>query len=353
MRIPGATQYNSAMHTNEKVGVILINTGTTDAPHPKETRTYLREFLSDPRVLDINPLKRWLILNLFILPFRPKNSAEAYEKVWTDRGSPLLTITEDLQKGLEERMPGVEFAIGMRYGNPSIRKALNDLIKKDVDRIVVAPLFPQYASASNGSAIQCVFEILAENWNVTPVSILPEFYDDNGFMDAWVDVAKPHLDAFKPDHVLFSYHGLPERHVTKSDATGKHCLAKPNCCDEIVSANKHCYRAQCMYTTRELQKRLGLSDENSSTSFQSRLGSDPWLTPATDIVIPEIAKRGVKRMAVLCPAFTADCLETLEEIGMRAKEQFLEEGGTDLIQVPCLNSNPVWLDALTSLLNRL
>jgi ferrochelatase len=341
------------MHPNERVGVILINTGTTAAPRPAETRTYLREFLSDPRVLDMSSLTRWLILNLFILPFRPKQSAHAYEKIWTDNGSPLLVISRELQAALEKRMPGVYFEIGMRYGEPSIPNALEKLLARHPDRLIVAPLFPQYASASNGSAIQRVFEVLAEKWNVQPVSVLPEFYNDEGFLDAWAESTRPQVDAFKPDHVLLSYHGLPERHVVKSDTSGNHCLQKPGCCDVIDGPNKHCYRAQCLYTSREIIRRLALPAEMCTTSFQSRLGSDPWLKPATDEVIPDLAKRGVKRLLVLCPAFSADCLETLEEIGIRGKEAFIESGGEDLLQAPCLNTHPRWVDALASLLERL
>jgi ferrochelatase len=341
------------MTEDERVGIILINTGTTDAPKPAETRVYLREFLSDPRVLDIPAWKRWLVLNLFILPFRPKRSAEAFARVWTEDGSPLLHLTTLQLEGLRERLPHAEIEIGMRYGNPSIPSAMRKLIDKQVTRIIAAPLFPQYSSAANGSALQRVFELANEEWNVPNVSALPPFYDDEAFLDAWVQVARPKLDGMKPDHVLFSYHGLPERHVIKSDVTGDHCLRKPDCCESICHANRHCYGAQCTATTQMLAERLGLEKGGYTQSYQSRLGRDPWLKPATDEVLPQLAKDGVKRLAVLCPAFVTDCLETLEEIGMEGRDEFLEAGGEAYELIPCLNDHPAWLDALAALIKRI
>lgn len=341
------------MTEDERVGVILINTGTTDAPKPAETRVYLREFLSDPRVLDIPGWKRWLVLNLFILPFRPKRSAEAFARVWTEDGSPLLHLTKLQLKGLQERLPKAEVEIGMRYGNPSIPSAMRKLIDKQVTRIIAAPLFPQYSSAANGSALQRVYELANEEWNVPNISALPPFYDDDAFLDAWVQVAKPRLDELNADHVLFSYHGLPERHVIKSDVSGDHCLKKPDCCESICHANRHCYGAQCTATTQMLVERLGIPADGYSQSYQSRLGSDPWLKPATDEVLPQLAKDGVKRLAVLCPAFVTDCLETLEEIGLEGRDEFLEAGGEAYDLIPCLNDDPAWLDALAGLLKRI
>lgn len=341
------------MTEQERVGIILINTGTTDAPKAAETRVYLREFLSDPRVLDIPAWKRWLVLNLFILPFRPKRSAEAFARIWTEDGSPLLHLTEKQLEGLRERLPEAEIEIGMRYGNPSIPSAMRKLIDKQVTRIIAAPLFPQYSSAANGSALQRVFELANEEWNVPNISALPPFYDDEAFLDAWVEVARPKLEELKPDHILFSYHGLPERHVTKSDVTGDHCLKKPDCCESICHANRHCYGAQCTATTQKLAERLGVPRENYSQSYQSRLGRDPWLKPATDEVLPQLAKDGVKRLAVICPAFVTDCLETLEEIGLEGRDEFLEAGGEAYELIPCLNDHPAWLDALAGMLKRI
>ena len=341
------------MTPNERVGVLLINTGTTDAPRAEETRVYLKEFLSDPRVLDINPIVRWLLLNLVILRKRPKESAHAYSQVWTDKGSPLLVISNELKDALKQKMPNVEFAIGMRYGNPSIEAGFDQLMTTGIDRLIIAPLFPQYSSAANGSAIELVYAIASRRWNVPPISVLPPCYAEPTFIDAWAAVVDPYLDAFKPDLLLMSYHGLPERHVKKSDKTGAHCLANGSCCDAIVDANQFCYRAQCYATSRLLAAKLGISQEQYSVSFQSRLGRDPWIKPHTDVVVPELPKKGVKRLAVICPAFTADCLETLEEIAMRAKADFLTNGGQAFQFVPCLNAHPVWVDALKGLLERI
>ncbi|MBI5094219.1 MAG: ferrochelatase [Candidatus Hydrogenedentes bacterium] len=341
------------MRENENVGILLINTGTTAAPKPAETREYLREFLSDPRVIDWPALLRWFVLNAFILPTRPKKSAEAYAKVWTAEGSPILAISRESLAGIKQRLPHARVEIGMRYGEPSIPKAMDALIAARVDRIIAAPLFPQYASAANGSALELVYSIAAKRWNTPNISALPAFYSDEGFLRAWEAVAKPKLDEFRPDYVLLSYHGLPERHVKKTDPTGAHCLQKSDCCDTITGANQYCYRAHCFATSRELVRRLRLKDGAYSTSFQSRLGRDPWLLPPTDQVVPGLARKGVKRLAVMCPAFVADCLETLEEIGIRAKESFIASGGEDLVLVPSLNAHPAWLDALAEMLRKI
>jgi protoporphyrin/coproporphyrin ferrochelatase len=279
------------MPSPEKIGVILMNTGSTAAPRTKETRAYLREFLSDPRMLDTNPVARWLVLNLFILPFRPKNSAEAYEAVWTDDGSPLLVISERLKAGLMDRMPGVQFEIGMRYGTPSIPQAFEKLVAANIDRIIAAPLYPQYSSAANGSALELIYKLAAKPWNVPPISVLPPFYNEPSFLDAWAGIAKPRLEAFQPDLVLMSYHGLPERHVQKSDSTGQHCLRMPDCCETIVDANRNCYRAQCVYTSKALAERLSLGADDYMMTFQSRLGRDPLVDAGNRPRIAGTARR--------------------------------------------------------------
>ena len=334
--------------------MLLINLGTPDAPETPEVRRYLREFLSDPRVIDINPIGRWMLLNLFILPFRPAKSAEAYKKIWSAEGSPLLvhgkTLTAGVQKLLDEKSPG-RFAVklAMRYGKPSIPDTLDAMLKLDLERLVVLPLFPQYSSAANGSALERVMEILAKSWNVPAMDSIESFYDAPGFINGFADVARPLLDAFAPDHVLFSYHGLPERQVKKSDPTGSHCLASETCCDSICPANRYCYRAHCVATTQALCKALALPDGKHSYSFQSRLGRTPWIKPYTDLVLPELAQKGIKRLAVFSPAFVADCLETVEEIGMRAREQWLSLGGEELILIPSLNDHPTWVKGVADL----
>ncbi|MCK6552851.1 ferrochelatase [Myxococcota bacterium] len=342
-----------ALSPAQRIGVLLVNLGTPDSPSVSDVRRYLREFLSDPRVIDIPAVPRWLLLNLVILPFRPKKSAHAYSSIWTKEGSPLLVYEQALTAGVAERL-GDRYVVelGMRYGNPSIPSALAKLGAADVSRIVVLPLFPQYAAASTGSAVERVLEVAGRAWNVPALDTITDFYDEPGFIGAFAEVARPVLAGFGADHVLFSYHGVPERHVTKGDPTGRHCLATPTCCDAITSANRSCYRAQCFATTRALATALGLGAEGHSMSFQSRLGRTPWIRPYTDEVLPELAKRGKKRLAVMCPAFVADCLETLEEIGMRAKEQWKQLGGEDLVLVPSLNAHPAWIDAVAALVRR-
>jgi len=338
---------------NERIGIILANTGTTAAPRPKETRAYLKQFLSDPRVLDLSPLKRWLILNLFILPTRPKQSAEAFSQIWTDQGSPLLIISDELRKGLEAELPNAVIQLGMRYGEPSIPHAIDQLLAADIERLVIAPLFPQYASATIGSVLELAYTHVAKRWNVPPISVLPPFYGEEDFLHAWAEVSRPLLREFEPDWVIFSYHGLPERHIRKGDPTAEHCLAKPGCCSHRLPANRNCYRMHCLATSRALIERLALPPERCATTFQSRLGRDRWLEPSTDDTLRELPQQGIKRLAVMCPAFTADCLETLEEIGVRAREDFLAKGGEAFMMVPSLNSHPAWVKGLANMLRRL
>ena len=338
------------MNNNERLGILLVNTGSPDAPEPAETRVYLRQFLSDPRVIDISPLGRWILLNFVILPFRPKHSARAYRTIWTERGSPLIVNSAAFRDALAEQFPEAFVEIGMAYGNPSVPAAINKLLSEGASRILAAPMFPQYASATTGSVLEAVYKTLAHKQNVPPVTVVGPFYDDPGFLDAWAEVARPQLEAFAPDHLLVSYHGLPERQIYKSDPTGSHCLKSTNCCERYRERNPACYRAHCFATTRGLADRLALEPERYTVVFQSKLGRDPWLTPATDATIAELAKRGVKRLAVLSPAFVADCLETLEELGVRGKEDFVANGGEDFLLVSSLNNHPRWVEAFANII---
>jgi len=332
-------------------GVLLVNLGTPASPRTRDVRRYLREFLSDPLVIDIPSVPRWLLLNLVILPFRPRQSAAAYAKIWTDAGSPLRVHSDELARGVAREL-GDEYAVAMamRYGEPSIRAGVETIRAADPARWIVLPLFPQFSTAATRSAIDAVASELARVGDGIPVEVLPAFYDDPAFIDAFAQVARPHLDAFEPDHVLFSYHGLPERQVRATDTTGMHCLVRDDCCGAICEANRNCYRAQCYATTRSLSGALGLAPDAHSTSFQSRLGRTPWIRPYTDQVLPELADRGVKRLAVMCPAFVADCLETLEEIGIRGLEQWRACGGEELALIPSLNSEAPWIDAVVRMI---
>jgi ferrochelatase len=334
-------------------GLLLINLGSPDEPTTPAVRRYLREFLSDPRVIDINPLGRAVLLHAVILPFRPARSAAAYQKVWQEDGSPLLAHSHALAAAVQGRLgDGWKVELAMRYGSPSIASALERLRAAGAGDIVVLPLYPQYAASSTGSSLEEVFRVAGAEWVVPNLKVVPPFYDDAGYLDAFAAVGRPVLAADRYDHVLFSFHGLPERQVRKTDPSGTHCLAEDGCCDAIGPKNRDCYRAQSYATARALAARLGLSGDGYSVSFQSRLGRTPWIRPYTDIVLPELAQAGKKRVAVFCPAFVADCLETLEEIGIRAREQWAELGGERLTLVPSLNSAPEWVDAVVNLVRR-
>ena len=329
-----------------RYGLLLVNLGTPDGPSTAEVRSYLREFLSDPRVLDVHPIQRALVLNLFILPFRPRKSAEAYGQIWTDRGSPLLFHGQDLAKKLQKKLgPEVAIELAMRYKNPSIRQALLRLRELALDKLVVFPLFPQHSSAAWGSAVEKVMEEASVFWNVPSIQVVPPFYDHPAFLASFAEQTKRVHEHFAPDFTLMSFHGLPERHVTKSDESdGTHCLGD-GCCDTIVAANRNCYRAQCFATARGIARLVGLDESQYEVTFQSRLGRDPWIKPYTDLRVPALARKGVKRLAVLSPAFVADCLETLEEIAIRARQDFIDHGGQELRLVPSLNSDDHWVEA--------
>jgi len=332
-------------------GVLLVNQGTPETPRPREVRRYLREFLSDPRVIDIPALPRWLLLNALILPTRPRVSAAAYAKIWTPEGSPLLVHSRALCEAVAAEL-GDDFAVelAMRYGEPSLADGLASLYAADVSGILMLPLFPQYSEAATGSVLARVRELAPAALDRPPVRALEPFYADPGFVSAWVATARMELDAFGADHILFSYHGLPERQVRAADPSGRHCLASDACCAAIGPKNRDCYRAQCLATTRALARALELHPAAHTTAFQSRLGRTPWIRPYTDHVLPDLAARGVRRLAVLCPAFVADCLETLEEIGIRARAQWHELGGEELHLVPSLNAHPIWASAVAQMI---
>jgi ferrochelatase len=325
------------------IGVLLVQLGTPDSPSERDVRRYLAEFLSDPRVIDLPAPLRRLLLHGFILRVRPRASAAAYRKIWTQEGSPLRVLSEDFARALTAELQGeLRVALGMRYGKPRIDDALAALAGAGVRQLIVWPLFPQYSSAATGSALARSFERLAGFGFERVLSIGP-FHADAGFIAAWAAVATPALAAFRPDHVLFSYHGLPERQIRAADPSGRHCLASAECCATLGAANHHCYRAQCYATSAALARALALPPGQHSTAFQSRLGPTHWIEPYTDEELPRLSASGVRRLAVLCPSFVADCLETLEEIGIRARAQWQALGGDDLLRVSSLNADPRWV----------
>lgn len=332
--------------------VLLVNLGSPDSPSVPDVRRYLREFLMDGRVLDVNWFIRFCIVHFAILPSRPKESAHAYQKIWTAEGSPLVVISRHVQTALQQRFgSGLPIELAMRYQNPSIPHAIRQLKAKGATDVLMIPLFPHYAMSSFESAVERVREVAAQLAPEMRVTVQPPFYADPDYIRALVASADPYLQQGY-DHLLFSFHGLPERQLRKSDPTGCHCLATPTCCQTPSPAHATCYRAQCFKTVSAFVKAANIPANKYSVSFQSRLGRDPWLKPYTDYELAEFPKKGIKKLLVICPAFVSDCLETLEEIGMRGRETFVQAAGKDFAQIPCLNEHPLWVNALDNMVRR-
>lgn len=324
-----------------------MNLGSPDSTSVRDVRRYLREFLMDGRVIDAPYPIRFGIVNFAILPSRPKQSAHAYQSIWTDEGSPLIVKSRALQHLVQERL-SIPVGLAMRYQNPSVEQAIKNLESRGITEIILLPLFPHYAMSSYETAVEKVRSVLTRHYPQISLKVIPPFYDHPAFIFALVESASPSLS--EPfDHLLFSFHGLPERHLKKSDPTGCHCLKVPNCCEVPSVAHDTCYRAQCYKTTRAFAQAAALPADKYSVAFQSRLGRDPWMQPYTDKELERLAKSGVQRLAVICPAFVTDCLETLEEIGMRGREIFLSAGGRSFTLIPCLNELPAWISAVTQL----
>ena len=333
------------MSTSPKQGVLLVNLGSPDSPSVSDVRKYLHEFLMDGRVLDAPYLVRFGIVHFTILPRRSKASAEAYHQIWTPEGSPLVEISRKAQRHLQARVP-VPVELAMRYQNPSIERAVRNLQAKGVEEVLLIPLFPHYAMSSFETAVVRVQEVARKLAPEMDVRVVPPYYDAPDYIAALAAIADGYLKRGY-DHLLFSFHGLPERHLHKSDPTGCHCLKVENCCSVASPAHATCYRAQCFKTVLAFVQKTGVT--NYSIAFQSRLGRDPWLKPYTDHMIDRLARTGVKKLLVICPAFVSDCLETIEEIGMRGRNTFLQAGGTDLTLIPCLNEHPLWIEALENM----
>lgn len=325
-------------------GVLLVNLGSPDAPEIPEVREYLNEFLSDPRVVDFPWPVRKAVLWAFILPFRPADSAEAYEKIWGPEGSPLIATTENVADKLRSRVD-VPIEIGMRYGNPSIAHGIDQLLSQGIRDLFVIPQYPHYAMSSYETVVAKVQEVLEDRPDDIDLEIQPPFYDDPDYIDALVDSAEEYLeDGF--DKMLFSYHGVPERHIKRGDPSGCYCLEMENCCEKPNPMHGKCYRHQVHATTWEFVEKVGIPEHKFEVTFQSRLGPIPWLKPFTADRLEELPSEGVKDVLVITPAFVADCLETIEEIDMEGREIFLEAGGKNFELVPCLNEHPKWLDLL-------
>jgi protoporphyrin/coproporphyrin ferrochelatase len=334
-----------------KTAVFLINLGTPDSPNTPDVRKYLRQFLMDRRVIDIPWFNRWMLINMIIAPFRAPKSAHEYKKLWTEKGSPLMfhgvAVKELLQQALGD---SYKVVLGMRYQNPSIESAAKELEGQGYNKIIVIPLFPQYASASTGSAVEEALRVLGK-WEITPhIEVISKFFDHPLFIKAFAEIGRKYLEQRNWDHIIFSYHGIPERQITKA-SVGDQCKLG-TCCQVYGSRNEYCYRAQCYETTRLLVKELGLAEGSYSVSFQSRLGKTPWIKPYTDHNIEELAKAGKKSILFYSPSFIADCLETTIEGGEEYKELFEENGGKDWQLIESLNTHPTWIECLKDMVVR-
>ena len=322
-----------------------MNLGSPDSTEVKDVRKYLKEFLMDERVIDVPYLVRSFLINGIIVPFRAPKSAEAYKTIWTKEGSPLVVLTRQLQKALQLKVDE-PVAIAMRYGNPTPQFAFDELQKNnpDLEEVLAIPLYPHYAMSSFETAVVAAKEVHQQNNYPFKLHFLQPFFNEPHYINALAENIKPFLQQ-EHDHILFSYHGIPGRHIRKSDITGIHCLKVENCCEVASPAHTHCYRHQVFTTTRLVMEQLNISKDKYSISFQSRLGKG-WLQPFTDIRLQEMPNEGIKKLLILCPAFVSDCLETLEEIDERGKEDFMKSGGEAFTMIPCLNTNPLWVDVL-------
>lgn len=328
-------------------GVLLVNLGSPDAPDPEPVGRYLTQFLMDSRVLDMAWPLRKLLVSALIVPRRKHESAHAYRKIWWPEGAPLVVISRQVRDALQPRVD-LPVGLGMRYGNPSTEAAIRDLLASaggTLDEILLVPLYPHYAMSSYETAVVEARQALARTGSRARLVVRPPFYKDPAYVRALVASARDHLSR-EYDHLLFSYHGIPERHVKKSDPTGRHCLASGDCCDRPSAAHAFCYRHQVFETTRAFVREAGVPAGKWSISFQSRLGRDPWLKPYTDFEFERLPAEGRRRLLVICPAFVSDCLETLEEIGMRGRESFMAAGGEEYDMIPCMNAREEWIEAL-------
>ena len=334
MKYMGQTEYDHD-GASPRQGILLCNLGTPDAPRPAELRRYLKEFLSDPRVVEIPRLLWWMILNLIILRIRPRRSAKLYQSVWTEAGSPLMLYSQEQVKAVKQRLAekygDIPVVLGMRYGNPSMASAIKQLTDQNVRDIIVLPLYPQYAGATTGSTFDAIAKTFTQLRWVPELQFINGYHKSEAYIQALCTTIKRHIDAHgQPDKLVFSYHGTPERYLKNGDPY-------------------HCF---CHQTTRLVREKMGLEENQVMTTFQSRFGREPWLQPYTDETLEQLPEDGVKHVAVICPGFSSDCLETIEEINMEARESFIESGGEHFHYIPCLNDDPAHIDALVSILEK-
>jgi ferrochelatase len=333
-----------------KKGILLVNLGSPDSPNPKDVKKYLDEFLMDERVIDLPTWARTILVKGIILNTRPKASAKAYKKIWCEEGSPLIVFSERLQEKVQSKVD-YPVALAMRYGSMTLKKGIQELVYKGCTEIKTIPLYPQFAMATTETIDVKVDEIIAEHFPQVTITRTPAFYNREDYINVLSNSIAERLDGLDYEHILFSYHGVPERHIRKSDITNGNCKMNGKCCFKMGSKqHEFCYRHQCEITTVNVAKKLGLKNGTYSTTFQSRLGFDPWLKPYTDRTIERMGKEGTKKMAIVTPAFVSDCLETLEEIAMEGEEIFHEVGGKEFTVIPCLNERDDFAQVLTNII---
>ncbi|AQT92454.1 MULTISPECIES: ferrochelatase [Pseudomonas] len=331
--------------------LLLVNLGSPKSTSVADVRSYLNQFLMDPYVIDLPWPVRRLLVSLILIK-RPEQSAHAYASIWWDEGSPLVVLSRRLQQQMTAQWTQGPVELAMRYGEPSIESVLTRLATQGIRKVTLAPLYPQFADSTVTTVIEEAKRVVRDKKLSVQFSILPPFYDQPEYLDALAASVRSYVEQ-DYDHLLLSFHGLPERHLTKLDPTGQHCFKDADCCKNASpEVLKTCYRAQCFSVARDFAERLGLPEDKWSVAFQSRLGRAKWIEPYTEARLEALAKQGVKKLLVMCPAFVADCIETLEEIGDRGLEQFREAGGEELVLVPCLNDDPQWAKALNTLCER-
>ena len=328
-------------------GVLLVNLGSPESPTAKDVKPYLDEFLMDKYVIDVPYLLRALLVRGIILRKRPEKSAQAYAKIWTPEGSPLIVISKKMHKKVQA-LTDIPVSLAMRYGTMTILKGLQELKDKGVTDVMLFPLYPQHAMASTTTILVLAEELRKKHFPEMRFTIVPAFYNKPDYIKALAHSIKKHLVNYDYDHLLFSYHGIPERHIRKTDVTKSHCKIDGSCCNTPSPAHEFCYRHQCYETTKQVVNLLGIPEGKYSQTFQSRLAGDKWLDPYTDVEVNKMPKKGIKKLAVVTPAFVSDCLETLEEIAMEANHEFKENGGEEFLAVPCMNDGDQWCAVVAS-----
>jgi protoporphyrin/coproporphyrin ferrochelatase len=328
-------------------GVLLVNLGSPESPTAKDVKPYLDEFLMDRFVIDVPFLLRALLVRGIILQTRPKKSAEAYARIWTDEGSPLIVISKKMHKKVQS-LVDIPVALAMRYGTITIMKGLQELKDKGVTEVMLFPLYPQHAMASTTTILVLAEELRAKHFPEMKFTNVPAFYNKPDYIKVLAESIKKHLEGFDYDHLLFSYHGIPKRHIRKTDITKSHCKIDRTCCSTPSPAHEFCYSHQCYETTKLVTEYLNIPKEKYSQTFQSRLAGDKWLTPYTDVEVNKMPEKGIKKLAVVTPAFVSDCLETLEEIAMEANHEFKVHGGEEFMAIPCLNDEDEWCQVVSN-----